>query len=380
MRVLTGETLMALTLLLGLGGCASIGPPEAPSLELPKAPTDLRASRKGNDVTLTWTVPTRTTERQSVRYRGKTLVCRSLLGKIKECTTAVGEVAAPANFEDTKVTGKKWTASFIDKLNSVEEENHSQDFATYAVEVMNSAGRGAGISNQVQVSLLPTLPPFTGFAATTRDQGVAISWKCEPEQRKTAQTKYLFRIYRRLDGSGNAAKIADVEATACAERSVSDQVFPDQTFVDQSFLDQTIEWEKTYFYRGTVVSVIAEPGHPAVEVEGDDMPEVKVFAHDVFPPAVPEGLQAVFSGPGQKAFIDLIWSPVGDADLAGYNIYRREEGGAVAKVNTELVKTPAYRDEDVRAGKNYLYSVAAVDERGNESGRSAEAKEFVPTE
>ena len=55
-------------------------------------------------------------------------------------------------------------------------------------------------------------------------------------------------------------------------------------------------------------------------IEGDDTPEVKVFANDVFPPAVPSGLQAVFSGPGQKPFIDLVWAPVSDADLAGYNV------------------------------------------------------------
>jgi fibronectin type 3 domain-containing protein len=119
-------------------------------------------------------------------------------------------------------------------------------------------------------------------------------------------------------------------------------------------------------------------GKAAVEVEGDDTPEVKVFAHDVFPPAVPGGLQAVFSGPGQAAFIDLIWTPVSDADLAGYNIYRHEAGGAAVKLNSELVRTPGYRDAQVVAGKTYFYAVTAVDERGNESGRSEEASEGAP--
>jgi len=100
--------------------------------------------------------------------------------------------------------------------------------------------------------------------------------------------------------------------------------------------------------------------------------------HDVFPPAVPAGVQAVFSGPGQQAFIDLIWTPVGDADLAGYNVYRHEAGAAPMKVNAELVRTPGYRDSQVAPGKNYFYSVTAVDERGNESERSEEAEERVP--
>jgi fibronectin type 3 domain-containing protein len=105
---------------------------------------------------------------------------------------------------------------------------------------------------------------------------------------------------------------------------------------------------------------------------------VKVFADDVFPPAVHSGLQAVFSGPEQKAFIDLVWAPVADVDLDGYNVYRREAGMAVVKVNVGLVKTPGYRDSNVVAGKGYFYSVSALDVRGNESARSEEAGEAVP--
>jgi fibronectin type 3 domain-containing protein len=89
-------------------------------------------------------------------------------------------------------------------------------------------------------------------------------------------------------------------------------------------------------------------------------------------------LQAVYSGPGQQAFIDLLWSPVTDADLAGYNLYRRENGSPSVKINSDLVKTPAYRDATVASGKTYFYSVSAVDERGNESARSEEARESVP--
>ena len=140
----------------------------------------------------------------------------------------------------------------------------------------------------------------------------------------------------------------------------------------------SIEWEKTYYYHVTTLTAIAQPGKAEIQVEGDDSPEVKVFADDVFPPAVPSGLQAVFSGPGQEPFIDLIWAPVTDVDLAGYNVYRHEEGKAPERVNSEPVKTPAYRDKSVAAGKQYFYSISAVDARGNESTRSEEASERVP--
>jgi len=118
-----------------------------------------------------------------------------------------------------------------------------------------------------------------------------------------------------------------------------------------------------------------------VQVEGDDSPVIRVVAHDIFPPSVPAGLQAAYSGEGQKPFIDLIWAPVASADLAGYNIYRREANsakGRPTKLNAELVKSPSYRDAEVSSGKTYIYSVSAVDVRGNESARSDEASEPVP--
>ena len=117
---------------------------------------------------------------------------------------------------------------------------------------------------------------------------------------------------------------------------------------------------------------------PELQVEGDDTPEVKVFADDVFPPTVPSGLQAVFSGPGQKTVHRSGVGPCTDVDLAGYNVYRHEDGTTRSKVNDHPLKTPAYRDSSVASGKTYFYSVSAVDVRGNESARSEEASETVP--
>jgi fibronectin type 3 domain-containing protein len=115
-----------------------------------------------------------------------------------------------------------------------------------------------------------------------------------------------------------------------------------------------------------------------VEVEGEDSPPVEVSVHDSFPPAAPTEVQAVASAGGGQSFIDLTWTLNGEADLAGYNIYRREAGGQPQKINAELVKTPAFRDVNVAAAHTYLYSVSAVDLRNNESGRSEETSETVP--
>lgn len=361
--------------------CATMGPPKPPSLDLPKPPSDLRAVRKGDKVTLTWTIPTVTTDRGTVRVLGPTRVCRGLEPHLSECGTPVGEAAALAKGSPDK----KLATSFTDPLSIDFQQSNRSLFVTYAVEVLNQEGHGAGLSNQVRVSSAATLGPFLSFAAEVTAQGVRLSWAAPPVSEETSNLRYMFRIYRRQEGSTTPDKIADLDLQHCwgsapptATPGTSNAGEQPAEPCPLSYLDQTFEWEKTYFYLGTVVSVIGEPGKQATAVEGDDTPEVNVFADDVFPPAVPSGLQAVFSGSGPKPFIDLIWAPVADVDLDGYNVYRHEEGSAPVKVNTQLVRTPAYRDIDIVSGKNYFYSVSAVDVRANESARSEETSERVP--
>ena len=365
MKLSRGKLLLAVGGLVWWTGCASIGPPLPPSLELPKAPTDLRAARKGDKVTLTWTIPERTTDRQRVRYLGKTRICRSLDLALKECGTPVGEAAPPADFAETnKSSAKKLTASFIDTLGFDIEVHNFFGSATYAVEVLNRDARGAGLSNQVHVPLAPALPAPKDFGAQVTAQGVVLSWTSVPLSIPVPKTvRRSYRVYRRAEGSPQKILVGEREAGKEDHPSVTDQSF---------------EWEKSYYYHADTLTVISQTGKPDISIEGEDTPEVKVFAHDVFPPSVPAGLQAVYSGPGQQPFIDLIWGPVADADLDGYNVYRREDSGGAVKLNTEPVKLPAFRDAGVVSGRTYFYSVSAVDLRGNESGRSEEASESVP--
>ncbi|MGA7513392.1 MAG: hypothetical protein WBW46_10905 [Candidatus Sulfotelmatobacter sp.] len=364
MKLLRGQWL-ALAALIWSTGCASIGAPLPPSLELPRPPVDLRAARKGSKVTLSWTIPPRTMDRQRVRYLGKTNICRSLNPTLTACGTPVGEAAPPADFaRKNEAGGQKLTASYSDTLPLDLQLHNTFGLATYAVEVLNRDGRGAGLSNQVHIPLAETLPAPTDFSAHVTAQGVVLTWTGALLSLPNPNPlRCSYRVYRRIEGSQREILVGEREAGM--EKNLS-------------FTDQSFEWEKTYYYHVTTVTTIARPGKPEVSIEGDDTPEVKVFADDVFPPAVPSGLQAVFSGSGQQPFIDLIWAPVPDADLGGYNVYRREEGGTAVKLNSELVKMPAYRDAQVVSGEKYFYSVSAVDLRGNDSKRSEEASERVP--
>lgn len=363
MRHSTPRFLLVVAVPLLFAACATIGPPQPPSLQLPKPPGDLRATRKGNHVTLTWTAPSVTTDGQTIRRVGPTRICRGLASELTQCGTPVGEAAALAAPIATPPSKQKVERSYTDSLPEQLLSDSPSAFITYAVEVLNAAGRGAGLSKQVRVSLARTFPPPRDFAATVTAQGIVLNWMADRPGAGSSEVHYVYRVYRRPEGSSEKSLVGEVAADRTGSLSLT---------------DSSIEWEKTYEYRAETVTVIAEESKPQIEIEGDDTPEVKVFAHDVFPPSVPSGLQAVSSGPGQKTFIDLVWAPVTDVDLDGYNVYRHEDGTAAVKLNAEPVKTPAYRDANVVSGKRYFYSVSAVDVRGNESGRSAEASEEVP--
>ena len=376
MKLHLGKVIAPTALCVLLASCAQTGPPLPPSLELPKPPTDLRASRKGNRVTLNWSEPTLTTDRQSVRYLGPTLVCRSLESELTECGNPAAMLPAPSSAPQksgsarpaAQKSGSPRPApqAYTDTLPSTMQQQDPDAEVTYAVEVLNRNARGAGLSNRVHVPAMLTLPPPGDLSAELTGDGVVLTWTSAGESQnvptKSLGVQHRYRIYRRDESSGKDAIAGEVPVGEAGPAK---------------FTDSSFEWERTYLYRITAVSIVKQPDSE-VQVEGDDTPPVRVIAHDVFPPSVPVGLQAAYSGEGQKPFIDLIWAPVTNADLAGYNVYRSEANSAAIKLNSELVKSPSYRDSAVASGKTYSYAVSAVDVRGNESQRSEQSSESVP--
>lgn len=350
---------LALFFPLLLTNCGSPGVPLPPSLELVRPIRDLHAFRKGDQVFLTWTIPSQTTERQNLRHGGVVDVCRATDADIIRCGTPVAQVPfqrvpriAPPNLK---------TGTYTDRVSSTPSPGSN---FVYVVSVLNSYNRSAGVSNQVQVPAAPTLQPPSDFHAQLSADGVRLSWHAVtvPE---ISGLRFVYRVYRREQGSTKDAIAGELPANDSAASGL---------------LDRSFEWEKTYDYRATAVTMIQTANGVEQQVEGDDTPSVHVVAHDVFPPATPTGLQAAFSGPGQKPFIDLVWTPNTEADLAGYNIYRHEEAGPLVKLNSDLIKSPDFRDTAIVPGHEYFYSVSAIDVRGNESLRSEEANETVPTQ
>src|SRR5499433_1359291 len=303
--------LSASFLVLLFASCGAPAPPLPPSLELAKPATDLQVTRKSNRVSLSWTVPSETTDFALVRHPGVTRICRGADPANNRCGTVAGEVQPPPPIAKT-VRGRKKPelkvvrATATDTLPDDLQQQNPTGFVNYAVETLNTRGRSAGLSNAVAIPLAPTLPPPSGVTQQVTEQGVRLTWTGSRPSKDVPRISYLYRIYRRVAGTTADAVAGEVAADDASQ---------------SNFIDHGVGWQP---------------------------------------------------------FVELTWSPVTAADLAGYNVYRREEGGESVKLNSDLIKTPAFRDTHVEAGKKYVYSVSAVDLRNNESARSEETSEQVP--
>ncbi len=112
----------------------------------------------------------------------------------------------------------------------------------------------------------------------------------------------------------------------------------------------------------------------ALGLTGCDNDEV-IYVEDG-PPAVPTGVTTI-TGDG---WVEVLWYPVREDDVAGYGIYRSGTlNGAYTKI-AEVTgqESDTYVDHSVINGQTYFYAVDAFDHRGHESELSYEAAFDTP--
>jgi hypothetical protein len=351
-----GWATLAGAVLAVMAGCGTPGAPLAPSLNLPQPVTDLSAIRAGDQVSLSWTMPKRNTDKLPIKGDMTVRICRQ-------------EGAGPCVDAGTVTMAPGAAGSFAETLPTLLASGPPREMK-YFVELKNRKAKSAGLSN-AGVTLAGAPPEAVrGFAAEVQKAGVVLRWTPDDE-------KAGVRLQR---------KLLTPPATKPAQGLMTPQPEPlEQNLLieevhDGRALDKSIHFGETYEYRAQRVARVTVGG-TALELAGELSPAVDVEAKDVFPPAVPAGLAAVATV-GEKAgesAIDLSWSPDSEADLTGYVMYRREGDAAWERISpAEPVGGPAFHDAHVQPGHTYHYAVSAVDQDGHESARSAETQETVP--
>lgn len=330
-----------------------------PSLDLPDRVEDLAAVRAGNQVTLTWTMPKKNTDKLLLKGNVQVRLCRNM--NAAACDTVADISVAPG------AAGK-----FTDTLSQALTAGTPRALS-YFVELKNQNGRSVGLSNAAGVLAGVAPSPVAGLAAEVRKAGVVLRWT--PDGEATA-----IRLHRTLLNPP-AAKPKEGLLAPPQEQVEQNLLFdPRAATGPNHVLDKDIRFGETYEYRAQRVARITVDGK-TLELAGELSPPVRVEPVDVFPPEVPVGLAAVATAAenGAETAIDLSWQPGTDADLAGYAVYRREGDGAWQRISpTQPVVGPAFHDAQVQPGHTYSYAVSAIDQGGHESARSPEAQETVP--
>jgi hypothetical protein len=320
----------------------------------------------GDQITLAWTMPRRTTDKLALKGMQTVQICRSI-GESASSTvgTMSYEAGKPASYDDTL---------------PADSAAGSPQLAAYSIEVLNAHGRSAGASNLAYSASGAAPPAFQRASGEITANGVVLRWEPAPLPGTVHEVVIERTLLSLAAPPGSEVKPASQAPLGGGPSIVKEQSLvvhlppgPDSGMA----LDPDAAFDQRYSYRisrATVFTLEAK----SIEIQGPASTEIVVDTKDVFPPAVPTGLVAI-AVPDDGA-IDLSWEPNVESDLAGYSVYRSEPGGAPIRISPpgKSVDTPAFRDSTAVAGRDYAYSVTAIDRDGNESARSAQVKETLP--
>ena len=354
--------------LLYLSGCASQGPPHAPSLHLPDLAKGLSAERLGDAVRLSWTSPLNTTDGDRIKGPITAVVCREL-PTTGGCTPVQKLVVVSGSSTATDALPPDLCSG-------------PPRLLLYRVELQSAAGRSAGPSDPGFAAAGPAPPPVGPLQLSARRNAVLVRWS--PAATPASAVMELRRTLAAASAGGPGKPAAAAPSKrGGALRGPSSPIgetilhgpAQDGSAAPDGLLDPTVADANTYTYVGQRVVYVTVSGH-TLELRGLRSPPANFTFHDIFPPQAPAGLVAVPGGGfGAPLSVDLSWEPNVETDLVGYNVYRRTGQGEFRRIHADPVPSPAYRDLKVDAGQTYTYRITAVDQRGNESLPGAQVDE-----
>ena len=322
------QSALLFALALASAACGTVGEPRAPSAHIPLAPTGLTAVERGDRIVVSFTAPALTTDAQVITALGGADV-------------RIGPAKKPFDAGAWAESAARATVKSATKPGTIEAS--SQPLAadlvgkdlTVGARVLNTRGRPSGWSNFVTIHVVAPVGRPGGVKATDVPEGIRLTWSDPGE--------HSFRIFRKGPADQMPVELAKTDTP--------------------EYLDRDIAWGRSYQYWVQALRAGAE---------SDASEPVADTPKDVFPPAVPAGLNAVT---GTNS-IELAWERNTESDFSKYIVYRALGDGPFRKLAETDV--PTYSDKAIEAGKPYRYAVSAVDQRGNESEKSPPVEAAAP--
>ena len=341
-------------------GCGAPAAPQPPSLNLPTPVLNLSAVRIGNSVHLAWTMPTHTTDHIALQHPVKVQVCRAL--ENGDCAN-VGSLSLTAGKE----------GAYTDELPGDLAQGPDR-LLRYEVLLNNHAGKSAGPSNTAYSATGVSPPALTGLTAQVRGDGVLLSWQPVAEPGRSVSFR-IERLQLDVPVTQETPKSPLAPTTPAAAQTL---VVHGKDGVDPGHaIDNSALFNQRYRYALERVATVAVSGQ-SVEVQGLPSETIVVATTDVFPPRFPRGWwpwpmpqPAPSISPGPRT-PRAIWRLIVSTAVMCKEAWRAQR---IASVGVET----SYRDTAVQPGHTYAYSLSAVDQSGNESKRSPEVEETLPS-
>jgi len=366
-------SLLACALIAGcslIGGCAAPGDPVARHPVVPATVSDLSARQLGNTLSLTFTLPTRSMDRQALAEHPTLDIYRAEIpaGSTPDAKTAWRlAITVPSEQVDNYLRGNH--VEFHDPLAPDQFKGDASASLAYKIRTRVGKARESVDSNVVTARIYPPPDAPGNVALEVTESAVVVRWTAVAMP--PGASALIYRVYR---GPGQGGQenppgepaIAKPEAPPVLAGTASNAEFRDSHF----------EFGASYVY---TVRSAAQFG--AEFVESTDSAPASVTPRQTFPPAAPVNLElaVIPATPQAAAYVELSWEISAETDLAGYSVYRSEAENSVGeRVSTDLLPSPTFRDMSVVPGKRYYYRATAVDRFGNESAKSSAAEADIP--
>ena len=353
-----------------LGGCAAPGEPTARHPAIPAAVTDLSVRQYGNAFVLSFTLPTRSTDRELLPEHPAMEIDRAILPPGRAAPKAADwrvAYAVPSSQVDRYLNGER--IEFRDTLAPDDFSKPAGTSVAYKVRTSAAKARTSQDSNVTTTGMYPPPDAPADVRAEVEESAIVLHWADAAVPPGASSRGY--HVYRGVAAEGEAGAPQDaspVKLKGGLELAGSASA--------TEYRDAQFEFGTSYAY---TVRTAAQFGSAMVE-SADSAPAL-VTPRDVFPPAAPTGLEInVMPATGAAPpYIELSWAINPEADLAGYAVYRSlGEEAPGERISTEILPSPTFRDISVEPGQRYFYRVTALDRAGNESPKSSAVAADVP--
>jgi hypothetical protein len=353
-----------------VAGCAAPGEPTARHPVVPVAVTDLGARQYGNAFALTFTLPSRSTDREALAEHPTIEIYRAALPPGAAADKKTGWHLAytiPSEQVDTYLKGGR--IEFRDPLTADDFARAAGSSIAYKVRTRAAKAQASADSNVLTARIYPAPEAPRDVRVAVAESALTVSW-AEAALPPGASSR-AYRVYRGVPESGQENLPPDLLQAKLKTPQELAGSSPSTDFRDSHF-----EFGTPYVY---TVRTVAQFGADFVE-SADSAPAV-VTPRDVFPPAGPTNLEIAIvpATPQAPAYVELSWAISPEGDLAGYSVYRSDgEDTPGERISKEILPSPTFRDISIASGKRYYYRVSAVDRAGNESPKSSAVQADVP--